>query len=192
MNTDQSIIDASLELKELIISRRTIHKFKETPPPRELLYEAIDTARWAPNHKLTEPWRFYILGPETAARVAHLNADLLLKTKGPVAAENKRARWLSMPSMIVVSFKKAGDPFREREDYAATCCAIQNMMLFLWSKRLGTKWSTSPVICDVEFYNILGADPEHEEVIGLLWCGYPEDIPLQQRRPVSDITRELP
>ena len=179
-------------MKGIITSRRTIHNFKPTPPSRELLLEAIDIARWAPNHKLTEPWKFYILGPETATRVAHLNADLVLRKRGREAAENKRTRWLNMPSMLAVSYKKCDDAFREKEDYAATCCAIQNLMLFLWEKGIGTKWSTSSVISEPDFLDLLGIEQGTEEVVGLLWCGYPEDIPEKSRRPVGDITTELP
>ncbi|MBX2821870.1 MAG: nitroreductase [Rhodothermaceae bacterium] len=187
-----STISTIQEIQEVIISRRTIHKFKPDAPPREVLYEAIDLARWAPNHKLTEPWTFYILGKTTISRIAHLNADRLVEKKGQAAADKKRARWLSMPAAIAVSFKKCGDDFREKEDYAATCCAAQNMMLFLWSKGIGMKWSTSGVITDPAFHEIIGADPACDEVIGLFWCGYPEDIPQKDRIPSDQLIKELP
>ena len=149
-------------------------------------------ARWAPNHKLTEPWKFYILGKTTSAKVAHFNADRVLQTKGEAAAEKKRARWLSMPSMLVVTCNKCGDPFREKEDYAATCCAVQNMMLFLWSKGIGTKWSTSKSIFTPGFYDIMGIDSGEEEVVGLFWCGYPDEVPATKRKSTSEIIMELP
>lgn len=187
-----STVNDIREIQEIITSRRTIHNFKSTQPARETLVEAIEIARWAPNHKLTEPWKFYILGKETVAKIAHLNADMLLETKGEAAAEKKRARWLKMPSAIVVSYKTCGDAFREKEDYAASCCAIQNMMLFLWSTGIGTKWSTSKVIYQSGFYEIIGAIPDAEEVIGLIWCGYPEEVPIQKRIPADQIIFDLP
>lgn len=191
MSTISTIKEIS-DIQDIISSRRTIHNFQPTPPSHELLVEAIDMARWAPNHKLTEPWKFYILGKTTSAKIAHLNADLLTQTKGQAAAEKKRERWLCMPSAIVVSCKKCADPFREKEDYAATCCAVQNMMLYLWSKGVGTKWSTSKVITTPAFSEIIGADPKEEEVIGLFWCGYPEDVPAQKRIPTEHIIQVLP
>ena len=191
MNTTSTISETS-DIKEVISSRRTIHNFKPTPPPREILLEAIDLARWAPNHKLTEPWKFYILGPQSISRIAHFNADLVLQKKGQAAADNKRARWLSVPTMVIVSYTKCGNPFREKEDYAATCCAVQNMTLSLWSKGVGVKWSTSKVIRQPEFYNIIGISPEEEEVVGLFFCGYPDEIPVSHRKPTGEIIEDRP
>ena len=68
---------------ELIRSRRTIHEFREAPAPAGLVRKAIDLARWAPNHHLTEPWRFYLLGPETAAAIARLNAEIVTAIRAP-------------------------------------------------------------------------------------------------------------
>ena len=70
---------------ELIRSRRTIHDFRGEPAPPELARRALDLARWAPNHHLTEPWRFYLLGPETAAAIARLNAEIVTAKSGPEA-----------------------------------------------------------------------------------------------------------
>ncbi len=66
----------------LISNRRTVHQFKPGEvPPIEKIEEAIDLARWAPNHHLTEPWHFYIIGPETASAITELNAELARKKK---------------------------------------------------------------------------------------------------------------
>ena len=74
---------------ELLRSRRTIHDFREEPAPAELVREALDLARWAPNHHLTEPWRFYLLGPETASAIARLNAEIVTAKSGPEAGAAK-------------------------------------------------------------------------------------------------------
>ena len=162
------------------------------PPPREVLLKSIEVARWAPNHKLTEPWRFYLIGEETADILAHLNARIVEERKGPEIAKAKLKQWLSIPAMVVVTYKKAGDVFREKEDYAATCCAIHNMSLYLWSKGIGLKWSTTKSTQHPAFYDLLAIDPDREEVVGLLWCGYPDDVPVKTRKPVGSIVRELP
>ncbi len=176
----------------LIASRRTIHKFQPEPLPRELLVRAIDVARWAPNHKLTEPWRFYLIGPETADAIATLVGDYVEKKKGPEIASAKRKQWQAVPSMVVATYKKSGDAFREKEDYAATCCAIQNMSLYLWKAGVGMKWSTAGVMETPAFYDLLAIDPDHEEMVGILWCGLPADVPAKSRKPVGAIVRDLP
>ncbi len=182
----------SSELARLITSRRTIHKFQQIPPPREVFLKSIDVARWAPNHKLTEPWRFYLIGKKTAQALAHLNAQIVEEKKGPDQARAILNQWLAVPSMIVATFKKSGDAFREKEDYAATCCAIQNMSLYLWSEGVGMKWSTTSATQHPDFHKLLAMDSALEEVVGLLWCGYPEDVPDKTRREVDSIIRELP
>lgn len=177
---------------ELIRGRRTVTKFQPQPPPRELILQAIDLARWAPNHKHTEPWRFHVLGPECQARIVGLNARLVEQDKGPEAAEAKRRSWSGVPGWLAVTCIVDADPFRAGEDYAACCCAVQNLMLFLWSEGVGTKWSTGPVTRHPEFYHMLHVDPAAERSVGVIWYGYPESVPESRRKPVEEIVSEWP
>ena len=52
-----------MDVEDAIRSRRTHKAFAPEPLPRELLDELLELARWAPNHHLTNPWRFRVLGP---------------------------------------------------------------------------------------------------------------------------------
>ena len=52
-----------MELEQAIRSRRTHKAFAPEPVPRAVLEELLELARWAPNHNLTNPWRFRVLGP---------------------------------------------------------------------------------------------------------------------------------
>ena len=151
-------------LIELVRSRRTIHIFKPEPPPEHLILDAIESARWAPNHRVTEPWHFYIMGPETSAKIAELNSELVFAEKGERAAELKLQRWLGMPAWLVVTCNRSGDEIRQREDYAACCCAVQNLFLHLWSEGIGAKWGTGPVTRHTRFYDLICADPDVEMV----------------------------
>ena len=181
-----------MDIDNLITQRRTIHNFKPEKPPREILLKAVETARWAPNHYLSEPWRFYLLGEETANAITDLNADLIAQKKGPQAAEKKRRRWRNIPGWLVVTCEKSDNPLRYQEDYAACCCAIHNLSLYLWSQGIGIKWTTGNVIRTDEFYDTVWLDPETETVVGLLWYGYPTDIPKAHRKSISEILTELP
>jgi nitroreductase len=179
-------------VEELIKSRRTIYDFKSDQVPVEKIRRAIDVARWAPNHHLTEPWHFYLLGPETIKSVIELNTQLTQDKNGVEAANAKQQRWSKIPGWLVVTCDKCGDPRQMQEDYAACCCAIQNMMLYLWSENIGMKWSTGKVTRDPRFYDLLWIDPDVESIVGLLWYGYAEEIPPADRKPVEQITIELP
>ncbi|MGE0384445.1 MAG: nitroreductase [Gammaproteobacteria bacterium] len=179
-------------IKDIIRNRRTVHDFKPELPPRELVLEAIDLARWAPNHKMTEPWHFYLLGPETADAICELNADIVRAGKGEAAAAEKLARWKSVPGWLLVTCENSQDAVRAKEDYAACCCAIQNLQLALWSAGVGVKWTTGKVSRDPKFYEIAWIDPERETVVGLLWYGYPAEVGQTVRKPVAEVLVELP
>lgn len=180
------------ELSELIRSRRTVNSFRPEPVPVEILRRAIETAVWAPNHKLTEPWRFHLLGPETVARIVELNAALVLASKGEKAAEEKRRRWSEVPGWFAMTCPRSADPIRNEEDYAACCCAVQNLALLLWSQGVGMKWSTGEVTRRTEFYERLGLSLETARVVGLFWYGFPSELPKQKRLPIDQVVTTFP
>jgi nitroreductase len=93
---------------------------------------------------------------------------------------------------LVVTCIKSEDELLQREDYASCCCAIQNLLLYLSEAGVASKWSSGPITRDQRFYALLGADPDEELVVGLIWYGYPKVLPVQSRKDVVDITTELP
>lgn len=183
---------AASEIATLIRGRRTIHDFAPEAPPAGLIAEALEDARWAPNHHLTQPWRFYHVGPETREQIARLNADLLAERKGIAAGEEKYQRWNAIPGWLVVTCQLDDDEIRAREDFAATCCVVHNLSLLLWSRGIGMKWTTGPVTRTEEFHELLWIDPRVETVVGLLWYGYAQEIPVTTRRPAGEVLVSLP
>ncbi len=183
--------DDPRSVDEVIRERRTINFFRPDPPPRELVLEAIDAARWAPNHHLTEPWRFYLLSEHAKSTIVELNAERVAREQGEAAARSKRERWSAIPGWLVVTCVRSGDELRAREDYAATCCAVYAFCLSLWSRGVGTKWTTGEVTRDVGFYDAIWADPEVERVTGMVWYGYAAEVPVSVRRPVSEVLVEI-
>lgn len=182
----------ALDTAELIRSRRTIHDFLPQPAPQAIVREALELARWAPNHHLTEPWRFYLLGAETREAVCRLNQRLVAERQGEAAGEDKYQRWSAIPGWLVVTCEKSDDALREREDYAATCCAIHNLSLYLWSHGIGVKWTTGAVTRHDEFYELTWIDPHVEQVVGLVWFGYAAEVPVTARRALDEVLVNLP
>jgi nitroreductase len=180
------------EFGEMLKGRRTIELFLQTQVPQSLLDEAIETAIWAPNHHVTEPWRFYSLGPETKERCLDLCQDITMARKGEKAAEFKRQNWSDKPGWLVVSCRRSEDPLLQQEDYAACCAAVQNLSLYLWKAGIGTKWSTGPITRDQRFFEIVGMEEDAEFVVGLVWFGYPKLTPAQSRTDFQDVTTKLP
>ena len=177
---------------EVLRQRRTVGAFEPDRPPESIVDAALELATWAPNHRKTEPWRFLKLGQQTAAAVVDLNARLIESKKGPEAAESKRKQWSRVPGWLVVTCPLSADAMLQEEDYAACCCAIQNLSLALWSTGIGSKWSTGDVTRHPEFFRLLGLDATAVRVVGLIWYGYPQAIPQQSRTAVSEFVRTLP
>lgn len=183
---------AAQAVASVICNRRSINRFQPQAPPREIIRRALELARWAPNHHLTEPWHFYLLGPRTKQAVVELNAELATAAKGPQAGEAKRRRWAAIPGWLAVTCDRSADALRAREDYAACACAIQNFSLYLCSEGVGVKWTTGAVTRERRFYDLLWIDPELETLVGLLWYGYPDEAPHSRRRSLAHSLVELP
>lgn len=169
------------EAAEFICGRRSVDHFEPSIPDSSRLDEAFEVARWAPNHHLTEPWRFYVIGPETSAAIIDLNTRLVTEAKGAEAAETKRARWNVIPGWFAITCRYASDPVTADEDYAACACAAQNIALYLHSAGLACKWTSGAVTRDPEYLPLLGADPAGEYSVGLFWYGVPKRSPRSQR-----------
>jgi len=182
---------ASGNLAAVLRGRRSIDLYAPDAVSVDLIRDAIDVARWAPNHRLTEPWRFYLLGPATRRAVIDLAVELETVAKGERAGVARRARLDAIPGLFVLTTRRSVDPLLDREDYAACCCAAENLMLYLWEQGIGVKWTTGGITRHQRFYELLQADPASEAVVGFFWYGVPKVVPTQQRRPVAEIVREL-
>ena len=175
-------------LGERIKARRTTKLFLKQKVDSQLVMDAIDVARWAPNHHLTEPWHFYLLGPEKVAASAKLIGDLVRETKhDEELAAFKESAARSMPGWLLVTCKRSEDELLQQEDYASCCCAIQNLTLYLSEAGVACKWTTGLVTRDKRFFDLMDIDFEDEMVVGLLWYGYPKILPQQSRKSVDEI-----
>ena len=189
-----------MELAEAIFGRRTIKDFKPEPVPTDVLERALEAGVWAQNHRLTEPWRFTLLGPLSHERLAEAVALAQTSASGTAIdpagrekiAADARSKILSKPSIVAVS-QRLGPDAQRQEDYAAMACAIQNIQLFAWSEGVGMQWSSGKIIQLPQTYEVLGIDREREEIVGLLFFGYPARVPAAQpRKPLGEVSRRLP
>jgi nitroreductase len=155
-----------LELEEAIRTRRTHKAYGSQPVERALLDELLDLARWAPNHHLTNPWRFRVLGPQALAR--------LKEAAGPDAA-GKLDR---APTLVAVSVVQTGDAVADEEDLCAAACAAYIVLLAAHGRGLAGYWRTPAVLRTAEGRAALEVgDDEH--AIALLHLGPAR----QQQRP---------
>ena len=159
---------------EALRTRRTVHNFDNARAvPDDVLHRAIEAATYAPNHKMTEPWLFRRLGQDAIAAIASLNAASI---SDPEKAAKKAKRWAEIRNWLVVTSRiTPGDELLTREDYAATCCAVQNMQLSFAADNVGTKWTSGDIQRTPEFERICGVDGDRECVAGVIWYGYAAD-----------------
>ncbi|MDH4047224.1 MAG: nitroreductase [Gammaproteobacteria bacterium] len=186
-------VEAGLQrLAERIRGRRTTNLFLKQKVSRKLIREAIELARWAPNHHLTEPWHFHVLGPQAIAHSIELIRDNAAKKKDAAFGEFKAQAAGAIPGWLVVTCRKSDDEICQREDYASCCCAIQNLMLYLSEAGVASKWTTGAITLDERLFSILGSSSADNFVVGLIWYGYPKVLPTQTRKDLAQIMSELP
>ena len=179
------------EFAAVLRGRRSIDLFAPDAVGADKLLAAIEVARWAPNHRLTEPWRFYLLGSATMRAVVDLAVELEVAKKGERAGPVRRARLEAVPGMFVLTSTRSDDALLDRENYAACCCAAQNLMLYLWTQGIGVKWTTGGITRERRLHELLGVDATKESIVGVFWYGVPKVVPAQKRRPVEEIVTQL-
>jgi len=180
------------EFAEVLQGRRTVDLYLQTPIPDALVLEALEVAIWAPNHHVTEPWRFILPGEKTVKKILGRCEQLVCAKKGAELASHKRESWSEKPGWLVVTCQRSEDALRQQEDYAACSAAVQNFMLYLWKAGLGSKWTSGDITRDPEFLEILGINGDDAFVVGMIWFGYPKLTPTQMRKDVSEVVRKLP
>jgi nitroreductase len=168
-----------MTFSELIQNRRTIKAFKsETIPVNEIM-QLIDISVFAPNHRFTEPWRFILLSDEAKKSYAHLRAEDA-KVRGK-DYDQAKAAIEAIPTILMVTSPRSDNQELELENYAATSCMIQNLLLLAWEKGIGSAWKTFPEVPSIRKF--LGLHDEH--VVGVLYLGYPAEIPPSRRHKTS-------
>jgi nitroreductase len=179
-------------LAERIRARRTTKLFLRQKIKKQLVLDAIELARWAPNHHLTEPWHFYMLGDETTAASIELIRTIITESKTRELADFKADAATAIPGWLVVTCKRSQDELLQQEDYASCCCAIQNLTLYLSEAGIASKWTTGLITRDQRFFDLLDINADKEFIVGLIWYGYPKVLPTQCRKDVTEITTEKP
>lgn len=157
---------------DIIQTRRNIKKFKKDQIERCTILSWLQAATFAPNHRMTEPWEVYFIGPETRAKLNH------------------KSNFGNAPVIFAVLSKHGKNEIEREENRAATACFIQNFMLSAWAEGVGSFWSsigispTNRVILSV---------PDDYDVIGVIGLGYPEEIPvIKTRTLIDEKIKELP
>ncbi len=170
-----------MDLEQAIRTRRTHKAYKPEPVDRDTLDELFELARWAPNHHLTNPWRFRVVGPQALERLKAASAD-------PIAA----AKLDRAPTLVVVSVVRSpDDPVLAEEDTCAGAAAAYVVLLAAHGRGLAGYWRTPGILRGAQGRAAVQV-PEDEHIIGMLHLGHPRQEPrVPERAPVGDIATYL-
>ena len=187
----------AMNFQSLLIGRRTVDRFDQTPVDDTVLKRAVQCAIAAPNRSRSEPWRFIKIGPATVEKFAALKAKTM-QTMETADGLSSSVDWTTIPGWCVVTTKVSPeDPEKEMDDFKSTSCAVQNFMLSMWSEGIGCKWASGPVQKTPEFAEICGVDLSKERVAGCIWYGFPTGglvsaDPKRRKKGVEDVLSYLP
>jgi nitroreductase len=169
-----------VDVETAIRSRRTHKQFGREPVDEAVVRDLLDLARFAPNHKLTEPWRFCLLGPET--RLA-LNEAV---------GEKEAMKLGRAPTLVLATAVLSGDPRTDEEDLHATACAVYAVLLGAATRGLASYWRTPAAFEEPAVRGLLGLEA-NEHVVALVHLGPAvSEPPAKERKPLDDILRTLP
>jgi nitroreductase len=184
------------ELSALIRSRRSLKPADMNPDhpiSREMLLEMLHNATWAPNHGLTEPWRFFIFQGNARQQLADAMGQVYQQTTPPAEfradKQEKMARNpLSAHTIVAACLKRSvGTKIPELEEIEAVACAVQNLLLSATAAGVGSYWSSPPLLETAQWSQWLGLAPQ-ERCLGLIYLGHRRagsPIPQGQRRPLE-------
>lgn len=186
-----------MEVSEAIATRQSINRVKPEPVDRALIERILESAIHAPNHKITEPWRFHVFTgkgrgefararAETARLMALEEGEEPELVEGRISRERKKA--FRSPVVIAVISSAGRDEVETLENYAACCAAVQNMQLTAHSLGLASIWRTGPVAYHEYMRKFFGL-ADGDRIVAYLYVGYPDMGERPRRRaPVAEKT----
>lgn len=186
----QAVMDA-------LRNRRTCRSYTGEGVPRGVVEAMLDAARWAPNHRLTNPWRFFVVekgGPVRRKIAEQVYGWTYENVKNPneerrvQSAQQAKQEVLDAPAMLYVFAAPGRDEEETTENYAATCCAVQNLQIAAHAHGVAVGWSTGKPAKPATVPSLLGADPSWR-LVGALFAGYPAQEMKQERKPVSEVAK---
>lgn len=168
-----------MDVGEAIKARRTHKQYGSEPVDESTLRELVDLARHAPNHHLTQPWRFRVLGPETRARISEL------------AGEKEAMKLRRAPTLVLATAALTGDAHTDEEDLHATAAAVYAVLLGATERGLASYWRTPACFEEPAVRDALGLGG-NERVVALIHLGPSvSEPPAKERLPVGEILHFL-
>ncbi len=186
-----------MNVREAVRRRRSVKRFTSRAVSRDEIEGLLELAVLAPNHRMTQPWGFWVLGPETRRAYGRIKGERRAgKVEDPKAAEAVRRKteveMESLPALVAFTQRLDEDPEVREEDFATVYMGMQSFLLGAMAVGLGTHVKTGRILDEPETRRALGVEDD-ERIVALVHLGEPEDIPDSKPRvPAAERTRWLP
>ncbi len=183
-------MEPTMDVIQAIQTRQSIGRVKQDPVPRDLIERILESAVHAPNHRITEPWRFHVFTGKGRGELARVRAEIArLQAEaegedeelaaGRISRERKKA--FRAPVVVAVICESGRDEVETLENYAACAAAVQNMLLTAHALGLGAMWRTGPVAYHDHMREFLDLE-EGDKVVAHLYLGFPDMGERPRRR----------
>lgn len=177
-------------LSNIIKSRRSIFpiSYIKKEIPKVVIERILESANYAPTHKLTEPWRFVVIRNDAKTKLGIALGEVYKQTVPKEKFLQKKfdsfAEKTEQADCILAINVQFSGKIAEWEEIAATACAVQNMSLIAETLNVGAYWSSPPLIEGLgEFLGLA----ENEKCYGLFYMGYHNDEPREANRtPIQE------
>lgn len=186
------------EITEVIRNRRSIspEKYSTRKVHREIVENVLNNAIWAPNHGMTQPWRFKVFIGEGMKKIGAFLPELYKLKAGDTFSQKKHDKLTKRGEnvSVIVAICMEPDPegkIREIEEIEAVAAAVQNMYLTCTAYGIGGFWSSPAFVYSDEMKEFLGLSAK-AQCLGLFYMGYPEgEWPKSHRKPLEYVTEWL-
>ena len=185
-----------MDVLDAIRARRSVKAFTSEPVDPGDLDRLLELAVLAPNHRMTEPWRFIVLGPEARRAYGRVKGEeRAARVDDPEVGRQVLKRTLrdmeALPAMVAFVQVLDPDPEVREEDFASVYMAMQNVLVAAPALGLGTHVKTGAVLDSPRAREVTGV-AENERLVALVHIGVPERQPdARPRTPARELTREL-
>lgn len=156
---------------DLLLSRRSIRKYKTEQIPQDTLQRILEAGRYAPSASNRQPWHFIVLtDPEILENLSHGQWNSFISTS----------------AFTVVGCAYEGSTYARKWSTVDTTIAMQNMVIAAWSLGIGSCWIGD--FDEAEVRRILHV-PKDWKILALISFGYPDETPeTTPRKPLKEIT----
>jgi nitroreductase len=169
-----------VDVGRAIRSRRTHKQFGSEPLDERTLRELLDLGRYGPNHHLTQPWRFRLLGPETRRRLDEC------------CGEKEAMKLRRAPTLVLATAALSGDATTDEEDLHAVACAVYAVLLGATELGLASYWRTPAAFMTDDARTVLGLAND-EKIVALIHVGpRVSEPPVKERATLDEVLTVLP